>query len=68
MFKWVIKTIFISSSFFAILIINVKILFNFQKDWCTFGKNRMFEKNKDYPFSKFECFEHAKTFLISIKL
>jgi hypothetical protein len=28
-FKWVLKTIFINSSPFAFLIINVKILFNF---------------------------------------
>jgi hypothetical protein len=38
--KWVIKTIFISSSPFALLIINVKILSNFQKAWCTFGKKK----------------------------
>jgi hypothetical protein len=25
-------------------------------------------KNKDCPFSRFECFEHAKTFLIRVKL
>jgi hypothetical protein len=24
----------------------------------------MFEKNKDYPFLRFKCFEHAKLFLI----
>ncbi len=67
-FKLVIKTIFISSSPFALLIINVKILSNFQKEWCTFGEKRTFETNKDYPFLKFECFEHAKTFLICVKL
>ncbi len=38
MLKWVIKIIFISLSHFALLIINVKILSNFQKEWCTFGK------------------------------
>jgi hypothetical protein len=27
-----------------------------------------FEKNKDYRLSRFECFEHAKTFLICVKL
>jgi len=37
-FKWVMKKKFISSSPFALLIINVKILSNFQKEWCTFGK------------------------------
>ncbi len=36
--KWIIKIIFISSSPFALLIINVKILANFQKVWCTFGR------------------------------
>jgi len=30
-------------------------------------KNK-FGKNKDCPLSKFECFEHAKTFLICVKL
>jgi hypothetical protein len=40
--KWFIKIIFIGSNPFALLIINVKILSNFQKKWCTFGK-----KNKD---------------------
>jgi len=34
------KTIFISSSPFAFLIINVKIFSNFQKEWCTFGKKK----------------------------
>jgi hypothetical protein len=24
-------------------------------------EKRIFEKNKNYPFSRFECFEHAKT-------
>jgi hypothetical protein len=67
-FEWSIKIIFISSSPFALLIINVKILSNFQKEWCTFGRKKTFEKNKDYSFSRFECFEHAKTFLICVKL
>jgi hypothetical protein len=38
-FKWIIKK-FISSSLFALLIINVKILFNFQKEWCTFSRKK----------------------------
>jgi hypothetical protein len=29
---------------------------------------KTFEKNKDYPLSKFECFEHAKKNLICVKL
>ncbi len=57
-----------NSSPFALLIINVKILFNFSNESCTFGKKKTFEKNKDRPFLKFECFEHAKTFLICVKL
>jgi len=28
----------------------------------------MFEENKDYALSKFECFEHEKTFSICVKL
>jgi hypothetical protein len=68
-FKWVVKTIFITSNPFAFLIINVKILPNFQKEWCTFSiKKGYLKKNKDYPPSRFECFEHAKTFLICVKL
>ncbi len=39
-FKLVIKIIFISSSPFAFLIINVKILSNFQNEWYTFGKRK----------------------------
>jgi hypothetical protein len=66
--KWVIKTLnFISSSPFAFLIINAKIIFNFQ-EWCTFGLKMTFEKNKECPFLRFECFKHAKTFLICVKL
>ncbi len=64
-FKWVIETIFISST---PLIINVKIFSNFQKEWCTFGRKFFFEKNKHYPLSRFECFEHVKTFFIFVKL
>jgi hypothetical protein len=68
-FKWVIKIIFISSSPFALLITNVKILSNFRKEWCTFDrKKKMFEKNKDCPLLRLEWFEHAKTILICIKL
>ncbi len=39
-FKLVMKTIFINSSPFALLITNVKILSNFQKEWCTFGRKK----------------------------
>jgi hypothetical protein len=64
-FKCVIKLTFISWSTFALLIINVKILSNFQNEWCTFGrKQKTFGKNKDCPLSRFECFKHAKKKLI----
>jgi hypothetical protein len=47
---------------FVLLIINNKILSNFQKQWCTFGsKKKHLKKNKDCPLSRFECFGHAKT-------
>jgi len=39
-FKLVIKNNFISSNVFALLIINVKILSNFHKEWCTFGRKK----------------------------
>jgi hypothetical protein len=29
---------------------------------------KTFENNKDCPFPNFECFEHAKTLLICVKL
>jgi hypothetical protein len=46
-FKWVIKIIFITSNHFAFLIINVQILSNFQKEWCTFSKKtRCFKKTR----------------------
>jgi hypothetical protein len=44
--KWVIETIFINSSPFALLIINVKILSNFQKECCTFGRKKDVWKKK----------------------
>jgi hypothetical protein len=36
--------------------------------WHIWLKKKTFEKNKDCPFSRFECFKHAKTFLICVKL
>jgi hypothetical protein len=32
----------------------------FRRNGTHMVKKRMFEKNKDYPLSRFECFEHAK--------
>jgi len=62
-FKCVIKVIFINSSPFALLIFNVRILSNFQKEWCTFGRKKDdFSKNKDCSLLMFECFEHAILF------
>jgi hypothetical protein len=40
----------------------------FKRNGIYLVEKEMFEKNKNYPFSKFECFEHAKTFLICVKL
>jgi len=63
--KWVIKIIFISSSSLALLIINVKVVFNFKKEWCTFGrKKKHLKKTRTaYPQGL-----NAKTFLICTKL
>jgi hypothetical protein len=41
------KCCFISSSLFAFLIINVQILFNFQKEWCTFGRKKGYLEKKE---------------------
>jgi hypothetical protein len=61
--KLVMKKKFINCPF-ALLIINVKILFNFQKEWCTFGRKKgCWKKKKECSFLKFECFEYAKHFL-----
>jgi hypothetical protein len=38
--KLVIKKNFINSNPFALININVKILSNFQKEWCTFGRKK----------------------------
>jgi hypothetical protein len=61
-FKWVIKPIFNSLSPLVLLIINVKILSNFQKNFAHLVKKGCLKKK--CPFSRFECFEHAKTYLI----
>jgi len=57
------KKKFIISNPFALLIINVKIMSNLKKEWCTFGKeNGCLNKKNDCSFLRFECFEHEKTF------
>jgi len=40
MLKLIIKMFFTNLNPFALLMINVKILFNFQKEWCTFGREK----------------------------
>jgi hypothetical protein len=47
-FKWVIKNNHRLSPF-ALLIINAKILSNFQKEWCTFGRKKGHLKKKGLP-------------------
>jgi hypothetical protein len=51
-FKCVIKIVLISSKPFSLLIFNVRILSNFQKEWCTFGrkKNIFFKKQGLFIF------------------
>jgi hypothetical protein len=64
--KWVIKIIFHYFKSFALLIINVKILANFKKEWCTFDRKigSLRKNNLDYPLLKFKCFENEKIILI----
>jgi hypothetical protein len=64
----VIKKKFINSNPFAFLIINVKSSLIFRRNGAQLLEKRTFEKNKDCPLSRFECFEHAKTFFICVKL
>jgi hypothetical protein len=62
--KWVIKTIFISLSPFALLIINVKILSNFQKEWRTFGKKMdVWKKTKNVHFRGLSALNIQEQFL-----
>ncbi len=59
-FKKGIKKFNISLNHFALLIINVKIFSNFQKEWCICGRKKgRFKKKKGYPFSRFQCFKYA---------
>jgi hypothetical protein len=63
-FKWVIKIIFISSNPFALLIINVKILFNFQKEWCTSWRKKWhLKKTKTVHFWSLNALNMQKHFL-----
>ncbi len=40
----------------------------FKRNGAHLVKKKTFEKNKDCPLLRFECFEHAKTFFICVKL
>jgi hypothetical protein len=40
----------------------------YKKNYAYLVKKRTFKTNKDSPLSRFECFEHSKTFLIYVKL
>jgi hypothetical protein len=63
----VYKKKIINSRPFALLIINVNPLQYSKGIMHIWQKKNTFEKNKDYPFLRFECFEHAKTFFICVK-
>jgi len=39
----------------------------FKKNGVHLVEKKTFEKKKECPFSRFECFEHAKTLLICAK-
>jgi hypothetical protein len=58
------KFFFISSSPFAFLIINVKVFFNFLKEWCTFGsKKRCSKKLRIVHFWGLSALNMQKHFL-----
>jgi hypothetical protein len=40
----------------------------FKKNDAHLVEKKMFEKNKDYPLLRVECFEHEKIFLICVKI
>jgi len=46
--KFVVKMNITNFNFFLLLIINIRIMFNFEKEWCTFDKKNVFE-NKIHP-------------------
>ncbi len=60
--KWVMKTNFINSNPFALVIINVKILSNFQKEWCTFGKKKWCLKKKTIHSQSLSALNMQKNF------
>ncbi len=61
--KLVIKMVFINSNLFSFLIINVKILSNFQKEWCTFGrKKKCLKKTRTVHFQSLNPLTCKNTF------
>ncbi len=64
--KCAMKMNFTNFKSFVLLIINVKIIFSFEEEWCTFNKKKRHLKKK-CRLLKFEYFKHAKRILICIK-
>jgi len=61
--KLVINIIFIISSPFSLLIINVKILSNFQNEWCTFDRKKgRLKKTKAIHFRSLNALNMQKYF------
>ncbi len=62
-FKAVMKTIIFNSSPFAFLIINVKILSNFEKEWCRFDRRkRRLKKTRTVHFRNSNALEMKNLF------
>jgi hypothetical protein len=40
----------------------------FKRNGAHLVEKKIFEKDKNYPLSKFKCFEHVKTIFICVKL
>ncbi len=63
-FKWVVKIVHIRSSLFALLIINVKILFNFHKECAhLINKKRHLKKTRIVHFQGLSVLKMQKHFL-----
>jgi len=60
MFKCVLKWILSISSAFSFILITTKIISNFEKEWCTFDKEKWHLKRKTIVHN---CFEHKKGLL-----
>jgi hypothetical protein len=66
-FKLVIYKNLIGSIFLPFYSSMLKSSPIFRRNATHLVEKKMFEKNKDYPFCKFECFEHA-IFFMRVKL